>query len=154
MNPTGVPQGHLGVFSFQLPSPMQELSHAPTPNTSEEVLILREITFRNSTFGALKTFIRGHKRHTGETLSNAAAVDMILRAYLPREIHPDAVKTMHKLSRPQTVAYLRTLPQEALEEPLAPSAVAPQPAQRIIQMDLRHRPFAAAVRAKGAATHV
>lgn len=131
---------------------MQELTHttSPTPNTSEEVLISREITFRNSTFGALKTFIRAHKRRTGETLSNAAAVDMILRAYLPRDIHPDAVKTMHRLSRPQTVAHLRTLPQEPLDEPLVASAeVRPMvPTQRIFQVDLSNRPFAAAVRAK------
>lgn len=138
---------------------MQELTHttSPTPNTSEEVLISREITFRNSTFGALKTFIRGHKRRTGETLSNAAAVDMILRASLPRDIHPDAVKTMHRLSRPQTVAYLRTLPPEPLDEPLAASAevraVVSPPAQRIFQVDLSNRPFAAAVRAKEA-SHV
>lgn len=73
---------------------MQELTQTPTPNISEETLITREIKFRNSTFGGLKTFMRDHRRRTGETLSNAAAVDMILRAHLARHIHPTAVKTM------------------------------------------------------------
>lgn len=69
---------------------MKELTPAPTPNVSQEALITRVLTFRNSTFGALKTFVRDHKRRTGEDLSNAAAVDMILRAHLARHIHPDA----------------------------------------------------------------
>ncbi|CDN87051.1 hypothetical protein BN948_01470 [Hydrogenophaga intermedia] len=58
---------------------MQALNPSPTPNVSQEPLITRELTFRNSTFGALKTFMRQHKRRTGETLSNAAAVDMMNR---------------------------------------------------------------------------
>lgn len=105
---------------------MKALTPSPTPNVSQEPLITRELTFRNSTFGALKTFMRQHKRRTGETLSNAAAVDMILRAHLARHIHPDAVKTMHSLSSPATAHALRALETEDLDgSPVTPAT--PQP---------------------------
>lgn len=120
---------------------MQELTHAtsPTPNTSEEVLISREITFRNSTFGALKTFIRAHKRRTGETLSNAAAVDMILRAYLATHIHQDAVKTMWSLARPQTLAALKAIPGEPVEEQQAAPVATPTPRPHVIKVAMPAR---------------
>ena len=122
---------------------MQELPQTTTPNTSREPLIPREIAFRNSTFGALKTFMRDHKRRTGETLSNAAAVDMILRAHLARHIHPDAVKTMLSLSRPKTMAALQALPSEPLEGvPACPSVLSKSPLRRTINVDMvRSRPF-------------
>lgn len=107
---------------------MQEL-HTPspaTPNSSQEILIKREVTFRNSTFGALKTYIREHRRRTGETLTNAAALDMILRAHLSSHIHQDAVKTMLRLSQPQTLARLQVLPLDATDELPAPPAVLPR----------------------------
>ncbi len=72
---------------------MQELQHT-TPNTSKEVLIQRTITFRNSTFGGLKTYIREHEHKTGERLTNAAAVDRILRAHLPYQINRRAAHEM------------------------------------------------------------
>lgn len=121
---------------------MQELPQTTTPNASQEPLISREITFRNSTFGALKTFMRDHKRRTGETLSNAAAVDMILRAHLVRHIHADAVKTMLSLTRPTTMAVLRTLQSEPIEDASVCPSVAPtQRASAIIKIAPRPRPF-------------
>lgn len=116
---------------------MQALT--PTSNASQEPLITRELTFRNSTFGALKTFMREHKRRTGEALSNAAAVDMILRAHLARHIHLDGVKTMYRLSRPQAMAVLQALPSEADEEASAPVAPAAAPTPRVINMSVSHR---------------
>lgn len=104
---------------------MQALNPSSTPNVSQEPLITRELTFRNSTFGALKTFMRQHKRRTGETLSNAAAVDMILRAHLARHIHPDAVKTMVSLSHPASAHALQALETEDVELP----AVSPATSQ-------------------------
>lgn len=128
-------------FLFFCPPRMQELPQTTTPNASQEPLISREITFRNSTFGALKTFMRDHKRRTGETLSNAAAVDMILRAHLARHIHPDAVKTMMSLTRPKTLAALQALPKEPDE--VAPAAHTDAPVRRatIINIAPRPRPF-------------
>lgn len=95
-----------------------------TPNTSEEVLINRNITFRNSTFGALKTYIREYRRKTGETLTNAAAVDMILRAHLAYHIRQEAVGTMLRMSRPEAAAHLRSLPVEEIEDAVAPVSAA------------------------------
>jgi hypothetical protein len=86
-----------------------------TPNASEEVLIERRITFRNSTFGALKTFIRDHKRRTGQQLSNAAAVDIALRSFLAKHIHPSAVAEMARLSRAGAVQALQSIPQETAD---------------------------------------
>lgn len=43
-------------------------------------LIFREITFKRTTFDQLKAFMRSRERLTGERLTNAAAVDLILRA--------------------------------------------------------------------------
>lgn len=128
-------------FFFFYPSPMQELTQTTTPNASQEALITREITFRNSTFGALKTFMRDHKWRTGETLSNAAAVDMILRAHLARHIHQDAVKTMWRLAQPQTIAVLQALPREPEEEsPVAPVATPTPRAASIINVGNLNRP--------------
>lgn len=119
---------------------MQELTQTTTPNASQETLITREITFRNSTFGALKTFMRDHKRRTGVTLSNAAAVDMILRAHLARHIHQDAVKTMWRLSKPQTMAFLQATSIEPEEQVSDASAVAPKPrAVPIISVNIANR---------------
>lgn len=127
-----------GFVFFHHPDPMQELTPSPMPNVSQEPLINRELTFRNSTFGALKTYMRDHKRRTGETLSNAAAVDMILRAHLARHIHPDAVKTMHGLSRPQAMVALQELPSEPDEEAVRKVPAAPC-APRIINLSMSHR---------------
>ncbi|CAA2105874.1 hypothetical protein [Variovorax paradoxus] len=57
---------------------MQDPAHIP----GEEILIERKITFRNSTFGGLKAYIREHAQRTGMRLTNAAAVDRLLRAQL------------------------------------------------------------------------
>ena len=91
------------------------MTNQPTTHTDDsvcEVLIERTITFRNSTFGALKTFIRAHKRSHGVVLTNAAAVDMIVREHLARIIHPDAVRTMLRASRPAALQRLKDLPQD------------------------------------------
>lgn len=63
---------------------MKELqaSHGITPNASQEVLIERVITLRKSTFDALKSFMRDHELVTRKRLTNAAAIDMILRSHL------------------------------------------------------------------------
>lgn len=121
---------------------MQELSTpAPAiPNTSEEVLVTREVTFRNSTFGALKTYMRGYKRRTGVTLTNAAALDLILRAYLPRYIHPDATKTMLKLSRPLTLDRLQALPTDPQDEPHTAPVATPTRRAPVINVDVSIRP--------------
>jgi hypothetical protein len=69
---------------------MQDTAHAP----GEEILIERKITFRNSTFGGLKTYIRECEQKTGERLTNAAAVDRILRAHLVYQINRRAAHEM------------------------------------------------------------
>lgn len=96
---------------------MKELNHtSPTsPNVSQEVLIERAITFRNSTFGALKHFMRDQERRTGQKLTNSAAVDMALRSYLAKHVHPDVVKTMHQQTAPHTRDALRYLPEDKRE---------------------------------------
>lgn len=73
---------------------MDDTQTTSAPEAPGEILIIRTITFRNSTFGGLKHFIRAHQRKTGVLLTNAAAVDMILRAHLSRHLHPDAVAEM------------------------------------------------------------
>ena len=80
-----------------------------TINTSEEVLIERKITFRNSTFGGLKTFIREHEHKTGERLTNAAAVDRILRAHLAYQINRRAAHEMMTLARPEGAQALQPI---------------------------------------------
>ena len=80
-----------------------------TINTSEEALIERKITFRNSTFGGLKTFIREHEHRTGERLTNAAAVDRILRAHLAYFINRRAAHEMMTLARPAGALALRLI---------------------------------------------
>lgn len=87
---------------------MQEIQHT-TPNTSEEVLIQRTITFRNSTFGGLKTYIREHEHKTGERLTNAAAVDRLLRAQLVYTINKRAAHEMMTMAKPEGAAALRTV---------------------------------------------
>ncbi|MBU1361466.1 MAG: hypothetical protein KKC85_04880 [Gammaproteobacteria bacterium] len=84
---------------------MSTLTYIPaaqpaTPNTSEEVLIVRSITFRNSTFGALKSYIREHKSKTGEHLTNAAAVDRLLRVQLVYAVNRRAAHEMMTLAKP------------------------------------------------------
>ncbi|VTU35790.1 hypothetical protein H4CHR_03748 [Variovorax sp. PBS-H4] len=88
---------------------MQEHIPPSTSNVSEEVLIVRSITFRNSTFGGLKTYIREHEHKTGERLTNAAAVDRILRAHLVYHITRRAAHEMMTLGRPTGALALRTL---------------------------------------------
>ena len=52
------------------------------PNIMGEALIARPITFRLSTFAALKDYMRAHQQRTGEALTNAAAVDRLIRKAL------------------------------------------------------------------------
>lgn len=85
---------------------MQEV-HTPTPNASEESLIERKITFRNSTFGGLKAYIREHEHKTGERLTNAAAVDRILRAHLAYQINRQAAHEMMTMATSSGAAALR-----------------------------------------------
>lgn len=98
---------------------MKEMNHTPptSPNASHEVLIERAITFRNSTFGALKHFMRDHERRTGQKLTNSAAVDMALRSYLAKYVHPDVMKTMHRQTAPHTRDALLYMPKDAREAP-------------------------------------
>jgi hypothetical protein len=104
----------------------------PTPEAPGEVLINRTITFRNSTFGGLKTFIRAHQRKTGAVLTNAAAVDLILRAYLSQHLHPDAVADMARESRPEAARHLRELRHEDFADSPPDALVGPTRAQKII----------------------
>jgi hypothetical protein len=85
-----------------------------------EVLIERTIQFRNSTFGGLKAFIRAHERRTGQKLTNAAAVDLLLRRELARCIHPEAVREMTRLSRTSGIDALHDAPDDAREEGVEP----------------------------------
>lgn len=55
-------------------------------STPNEVLIERSVTFRRSTFDALKEYMRRHKERTGIALTNAAAIDRLLRAQLAEDI--------------------------------------------------------------------
>ncbi|QTD44217.1 hypothetical protein [Ottowia testudinis] len=52
------------------------------PNMTGEALIERPVTFRLSTFGALKDYMREHQKRTGVALTNAAAVDLLIRKAL------------------------------------------------------------------------
>lgn len=97
---------------------------SPSANPGE-ILVERTIQFRNSTFGGLKGFIRDHQRKTGVKLTNAAAVDLLLRKELVRVLHPGAVRQMQELSRASGVTALQAVspdstddgPPEALEAP-------------------------------------
>jgi hypothetical protein len=91
---------------------MENNQTTSAPEAPGEILINRTITFRNSTFGGLKSFIRAHQRKKGVLLTNAAAVDLILRSYLSRHLHSDAVAEMMSGSRPEAVRHLRELPHE------------------------------------------
>ena len=73
---------------------MKDVPHTP----GEEILIERKITFRNSTFGGMKTYIREHEHRTGERLTNAAAVDRLLRAQLAYAINRRAAHEMMTLA--------------------------------------------------------
>ena len=88
---------------------MKEHIPPTTPNVSEEILIVRSITFRNSTFGALKTYIREHEGKTGERLTNAAAVDRILRTHLVYAINRRGAHEMMTLARPSGALALHTI---------------------------------------------
>ncbi|VTU29847.1 hypothetical protein [Variovorax sp. PBL-E5] len=91
---------------------MQEHIPPTTPNLSEEVLIVRSTTFRNSTFGGLKTYIREHEQKTGERLTNAAAVDRILRSHLVYQINRRAAHEMMTMARPSGAQALRFIDKE------------------------------------------
>jgi hypothetical protein len=80
-----------------------------TPDTGPEMLIARTITFRNSTFGGLKAYIREHERKTGNRLSNAAAVDGILRAYLVYHIDRRAAHEMMTMATTAGAQALRAI---------------------------------------------
>lgn len=118
-----------------------------TINTSEETLIERKITFRNSTFGGLKTFIREYEHKTGERLTSAAAVDQLLRAQLARCINRFAAHEMMTLARPTGALALQQKvdPPEDLAIGAAPRALVsvmptpPRPAGRTIHVDMAPR---------------
>jgi hypothetical protein len=116
----------------------------PAQEAPGEILINRTISFRNSTFGGLKNFIRAHQRKTGVLLTNAAAVDLIMRAYLSRHLHPDAVAEMVRESRPESIRHLRTLPHEDLGDAPAEGLKGPARAPTIV-MKATPRKAAAAV---------
>lgn len=78
--------------------------------SQDETTIERKLTFRNSTYGGLKAFIRAHKRRTGVELTNSAAVDLLLRERLARELHPAAFGEVLKLSRPSGLHALQAKP--------------------------------------------
>lgn len=78
--------------------------------SQDEATIERKLTFRNSTYGGLKAFIRAHKRRTGIELTNSAAVDLLLRERLARELHPAAFGEVLKLSRPSGLQMLQATP--------------------------------------------
>ncbi|KIQ37555.1 hypothetical protein RT97_00260 [Variovorax paradoxus] len=84
---------------------MKDTAHAP----GEEILIERKITFRNSTFGGLKTYIREHQQKTGERLTNASAVDRLLRAQLVYAINRRAAHEMMTLATPVGADALRSV---------------------------------------------
>lgn len=88
---------------------MQDQTTSPAAD-AEEALIHRKVTFRNSTYGGLKSFIRNHKRRTGIELSNSAAVDLLLRERLARELPPAAFGEVLKLSRPGALQALQATP--------------------------------------------
>lgn len=72
-------------------------SECPQPEAGE-TLITRSITFRNSTFGGLKSFIREYGHRTGKHLTNAAAVDLLVRAQLLVNLNRKALEQMLDLS--------------------------------------------------------
>lgn len=111
---------------------MENNQTTTAPEAPGEILINRTITFRNSTFGGLKHFIRTHQRKTGVLLTNAAAVDLILRAYLSRHLHPDAVAEMVRGARPESIRHLRELPHEDLGDSPADALEGPTRAPKII----------------------
>lgn len=78
-----------------------------TPDTGPEMLIARTITFRNSTFGGLKAYIRDHEKKTGHRLTNAAAVDGILRAHLAYHLSRGAAHEMMTMAKPEGAAALQ-----------------------------------------------
>ena len=53
----------------------------PQPAPSE-VLIARQITFRNSTFTMLKDYMQSQAATTGQPMTNAQAVDTLIRRAL------------------------------------------------------------------------
>lgn len=118
-----------------------------TTSTSEETIIERKIAFRNSTFGGLKTFIREHEHKTGERLTNAAAIDQLLRAQLARCINRFAAHEMMTLAKPTGALALQQKvdPPEDAEmgaEPRASISVtpaAPRPPLRIMDIDMGPR---------------
>lgn len=96
-----------------------------TPNISEETLIERKITFRNSTFGGLKSFIREHERKTGERLTNAAAVDVLLRPQLVYAINRRAAHEMMTTASPSGATALQAKADPAGDSDLTRSTLLP-----------------------------
>lgn len=84
-----------------------------TPTAADEMLIARTITFRNSTFGGLKAYIRDHEKKTGHRLTNAAAVDGILRAHLAYHLNRRATHEMMTMARPEGAAALQAMADKA-----------------------------------------
>lgn len=111
---------------------MDNTQTTSAPEAPGEILINRTITFRNSTFGGLKNYIRAHQRKTGVLLTNAAAVDLILRAHLSRHLHPEAVAEMVRGARPELIRHLRELPHEDLGDSPADALVGPARPSKII----------------------
>lgn len=83
-------------------------------NTSQpaagELLIDRTISFRNSTFGAVKAYIRRHKKRTGIELTNSAALDLLLRDQLTRVLPFAACRELRTLTPPATFFALQAVP--------------------------------------------
>lgn len=65
-------------------------------------------------------------------LTNAAAVDLILRAYLSRHLHPDAVAEMTRGSCAESVKQLRELPHEDFGDSPADGLSGPARTPKII----------------------
>lgn len=103
----------------------------PHDFSPSEPLRDRTIHFRDSTFRALKSFVVAHQRRTGEALTNSAAVDLLLRKQLVRELHPGAIRTMQALTRPGGVASLQAIPSGPDEDAPARPLEAPPSRARI-----------------------
>lgn len=95
-----------------------------------ELLIKRDIVFRNSTFGGLKCFIREYRHRHRTVLSNAAAVDFILRDYLSRHLPREAVSEMQGLSRTEGWQAIGALPTEPSLDAAHGAALVPSEAGR------------------------
>lgn len=91
-------------------------SPCPQPEDNE-ILLTRSITFRNSTFGGLKSFIREYARKTGKQLTNAAAVDLLIRTPLALHLNRDGLRQMDNLSTTQGKDALQSVTDKEVTTP-------------------------------------